>query len=210
MRQLGAQGGDVVPANERQAGAQVGGNRALRGRALRQVQCLLGQLLQRRQGQRHDAAGTVAHVEQPLQDAQLLHVGQRVGALAARVALRRRKAIAALPHAQRVLAQAGVAFDGGDRQAEGVEAQALVHIRAVATADRDGMGSAHRSGRSIIASSVIDNSPPFPAHCENIGQYSDFEQDRSCTSRPQQQDLDTTKGFRPLASRLDTIWSNCD
>ena len=76
----------------------------------------LRQLLQRFQGQPHDAARPLARVEQALHDAQLVQVSAQVAALAGGIALRRGEAVAPLPDAQGVLAQAGIALDGADRQ----------------------------------------------------------------------------------------------
>jgi hypothetical protein len=58
----------------------------------------------------------VPGVEQALDDAQLLDLRSRVEALAQRIAAGRRKALAAFPHTQRVLAEPGVAFNVGDGQ----------------------------------------------------------------------------------------------
>ncbi len=66
--------------------------------------------------QPHDLVRTVTSVDQALDLAQALHLVERVETLALGVAQRRGKAIATLPHAQQVLRQAGVAFDGGDAQ----------------------------------------------------------------------------------------------
>jgi hypothetical protein len=57
-----------------------------------------------------------ATVEQAADQTQLVHLLGRVKPLAVRIAQRLRKAIAALPHPQRVLGQAGVALYGGDAQ----------------------------------------------------------------------------------------------
>ena len=60
---------------------------------------------------RHDAAGPMPSVEQALDRAQALNLLEGVTALAQGVAIGQREAVAALPDAQRVLAQTGVAFD---------------------------------------------------------------------------------------------------
>jgi Tfp pilus assembly protein PilX len=62
----------------------------------------------------------VACVEQALDGAQTLDLNERIAALALRVALGQGKAIAALPDAERVLGQAGVSLDSGDRQRHGL------------------------------------------------------------------------------------------
>src|SRR4030095_5166087 len=53
----------------------------------------------------------------PLDQAQPEDLFCRIDAFSVRVALRRRKAVSALPHAQHVLGQADVALDGRDGQA---------------------------------------------------------------------------------------------
>ena len=67
---------------------------------------------------RHDAPGAVPGVHQPLDDLQLRDLRRRVDALAEGVATRLREAVAALPHPQGVLAQAGVAFHLRDGQGD--------------------------------------------------------------------------------------------
>ena len=87
----------------------------------------LAQALQLFDGQGHDAPGAVALVKQPFDDAQLFHVLQRIGALAKSVAPRLWKAIAALPHAQGVFGQAGVAFDAGNGHGQWLRLGAKIH-----------------------------------------------------------------------------------
>jgi len=87
----------------------------------------LGKLLQVLDRKADDLAGPMALVHQPLDEAQLVDLVDRVGALAEDVASRLREAVAALPHAQRVLGQAGIAFDGGDRSGDRGLRGAIVH-----------------------------------------------------------------------------------
>ena len=78
-----------------------------------------GQCPQRLQGQRHHAPWPVAGVQQAADGVQALDLLRRVNPVAGGIALRLRKAIAPLPHPQRVLGQAGVALDSGNRQQVG-------------------------------------------------------------------------------------------
>ncbi len=89
-------------------GVARGRHRAGRGRLVQPLQFLDRQV--------HELARPVAAVQQALEQAQLLHLVRRVAALPQGVAARLREAVAALPDAQRVLGQARVAFDRGDRQ----------------------------------------------------------------------------------------------
>ena len=128
VRQFMTQRRGVVAADEGQMGAQIGAiQKHFCGAPMRLVDGVLGKLLQGLGRQRHDAPGPVPGVEQALDDAQLLHLLGRINALAEVVASRGRKAVAALPHPQRVLRQAGVAFNRGDRQGDAGEPWAVVH-----------------------------------------------------------------------------------
>ena len=115
-RELAAQQVHVVGADVVEVGTQVVQSQRRCGAAQRLVDGLAGELLQLRQRQRHDATRPVPAIEQPLDDAQLVYFGQRVGAFADAVAGGRGEAVAPLPDAQCVLAQARIALDGGDRQ----------------------------------------------------------------------------------------------
>jgi hypothetical protein len=100
-------------------GLQVGAAGAGQGRhraAWCQVNGLLGQHLQLRHRQCHHAPWSMARIHQPFDDTQLFDLVQRVAALARRIAPGCRKAVAAFPDAQRVLAQTGVALHRGDGQ----------------------------------------------------------------------------------------------
>ena len=74
------------------------------------------QVLQSSLTQADHLARAQAGIEQPANQLELLHLLQAVQPVARGITRRRGKPIAPLPHAQRVLAQAGLAFDSGNRQ----------------------------------------------------------------------------------------------
>ena len=62
----------------------------------------------------HDLARPKAHVQQAFHHAQFLYLLGGIAAFAMDIALRLRKGVAALPHAQRFLGQARIALDIAD------------------------------------------------------------------------------------------------
>ena len=107
---------DIMAAQQIETGLRARPRRGRRPRRRRGAARISACSCSRRRAPAHDSPGPVAGIEQPLEHAQLLDLLERVGALAEGVALRRRKAVAALPDAQRVLAEPGIALDRGDRE----------------------------------------------------------------------------------------------
>jgi len=97
------------------------------GHFLRRAGLTLAQTLQGLHRLRNDAPGPMTLVEQALDDPQLFNLLHAVTALAKRITPWLRKAVAAFPDSQSVLANARVTFYSGNRQAQGLRKGALVH-----------------------------------------------------------------------------------
>jgi hypothetical protein len=69
----------------------------------------------------------VPAVEQTLDDPQALDLIERIEPVARRISVGLRKTVAPFPDPQRVLADAGVAFDGGNAELQGGIHGAVVH-----------------------------------------------------------------------------------
>jgi hypothetical protein len=80
-----------------------------------------------RRRQADDLARPVAGVHQAADHAQLVDLLDRVDAFAEGIARGRGEAVAALPHAQRVLGQPGVALDRRDAERDRTVLRAIVH-----------------------------------------------------------------------------------
>jgi hypothetical protein len=120
-----------MTTDHRQIGLQIDRVRQHRGIAPG-VRHRVAQPLKFRHREPDHPARAVAAVEQALDDAQLVDLLGRIGPLAEGVALGHGVAVAPLPDAQRVLAEAGLALDRGDRQQR---------------RQRDGGARAHRGTR---------------------------------------------------------------
>ena len=82
----------------------------------------------------HDLARPEAQIHQPAQEPQLVDLLARIHPVTVFVPPRQRKAVAAFPHAQQILGNAGFALDGADGQAVGWQ----------------GGGSGYRHGAAIM------------------------------------------------------------
>ena len=122
LRQMSAQGGNLVPLQQGQRLVQRLSLRQARGAcaawrvwidqaAAGGLRQLLAQLLQRH---RHELAGPVALQHQTAHQAQALHIGLAVEALALGIPRGLGETVAAFPDAQRVLTQTRLARHIGD------------------------------------------------------------------------------------------------